>query len=159
MQRVSTGRFLQLLAGCACVGVGLFAAAASRADVMSQVQSLREGGCGGLLPAAPALHRSALLDHAAREWATSGFQPATALDRSGYRAQTTAALHINGPEVSTLQTLRRSRCATVSDRSLKDIGIFQRGSDSWLLLASPYVVPGSTEEPVLSARIRSANGG
>ena len=153
MQRVSTGRFLQLLAGCACGGGGLFAAAASRADVMSQVQSLREGGCGGLLPAAPALHRSALLDHAAREWATSAFEPATALDRSGYRAQATAALHISGPEISTLQTLRRSRCATVSDRSLKDIGIFQRGLESWLLLATPYVVPSSTEVPVLSARV------
>jgi len=153
MQRVSNWRFLQLMAGCVTLSLGLCAAPASRADVMTEVQSLREGGCGGILPAAPALHHSALLDHAAREWATGEFQPETALERSGYRAQATAALHINGSEISTLQTLRRSRCATVSDRSLKDIGIYQRGLDSWLLLASPYVVPSSTQVPVLSARV------
>ena len=152
MQRVANWRFLQLIAGCMCFSLGLCAATASRADVMSEVQSLREGGCGGLLPASPALRHSALLDHAAREWAAGGFPPATALDRSGYRAQATAALHIKGPDSSTLQTLRRARCAAVSDRSLKDMGIYQRGLDSWLLLASPYVVP-SAQLPVLSARV------
>jgi uncharacterized protein YkwD len=134
------------LAACLIAGV-------SHADVLSDVQSLREGGCGGLLLPAAALHRSAVLDHAAREWATDGLAFATALERSGYLAQSTAALHINGPESTTLQTLRRSRCASLSDRNLKDIGIYQHGLDSWLLLASPYVVPTSAQVPVLSARV------
>jgi uncharacterized protein YkwD len=153
VQRASNRGLLQLIVTCLCIAASLAAAAPSRADVFSDVQALREGGCGGLLPPAPALHRSALLDHAAREWATGGFEPATAMDRSGYRAQATAALHLNGPESSTLPTLRRTRCATVSDRSLKDIGIYQRGFDSWLLMASSYVVPTSSQVPVLSARV------
>ncbi len=128
-------------------------AAVSRAEVLSDVQSLREGGCGGLLPPAAPLQRSALLDHAAREWATAGMEFATALERSGYLAQSTAALHISGPESATLQTMRRSRCGSLSDRNFKDIGIYQRGLDSWLLLASPYLVPTSAQVPVLSARV------
>jgi uncharacterized protein YkwD len=129
------------------------AAAASRADVLADVQSLREGGCGGLLPPAQALHRSALLDHAAREWASGGLELATAVERSGYRAQALSGVRVSGPDYSTLQTLRRSRCSSVSDRRLNDIGIYQRGSDTWLLLASAYVVPTSGEIPMLSARV------
>jgi hypothetical protein len=72
------------MALCACLALYLAASAASRGDVLSDVQSLREGGCGGLLPPARALHRSALLDHAAREWATHGFEPATALELAGH---------------------------------------------------------------------------
>jgi uncharacterized protein YkwD len=127
--------------------------AASRADVLADVQSLREGGCGGLLPPAQALHRSALLDHAAREWATAGLELATALERSGYRAQAMSGVRLSGPESSTVPTLRRSRCANVSDRTLSDIGIYQRGTDTWLLLASAYVVPSGAQVPVLSARV------
>jgi uncharacterized protein YkwD len=152
MQRASQRRFgrfaAALLLFSSCLG-----AASSRADVLSTVQSLREGGCGGLLPPAQALHRSALLDHAAREWATAGLELATAVERSGYRAQTMSGLRFSGPEASILQTLRRSRCASVSDRSFNDIGIYQRGSDSWLLMASVYAVPTGAQIPVLSARV------
>ena len=144
--------FARLLTGCVFLVAGLVANT-SHADVLSDVQSLREGGCGGLLPAAAALHRSAVLDHAAREWATAGLEFAAALEHSGYLAQSTAALHIAGPESTTLQTLRRSRCANLSDRNFKDIGIYQQNLDSWLLLASPYVVPTSAQLPVLSARV------
>ncbi len=153
MQRASTREFKRLTAVRVCFAACFLAFAASRADVLSDVQTLREGGCGGLLPPAPPLHRSALLDHAAREWASAGLEPAAALDRSGYRALATASLHIRGPESSTLETLRRSRCAALSDRGLKDIGIYQRGSDSWLLMASAYVVPSNRQIPVLSARV------
>jgi uncharacterized protein YkwD len=143
----------RLAAKCSFLAACLAGAATCRADVLSDVQSLREGGCGGLLPPAKALHRSALLDHAAREWAAAGLELATAVERSGYRAQAMAGLRISGPEVSTLQNLRRSRCATVSDRSLNDIGIYQRGLDTWLLMASASVVPTSAQLPVLSARV------
>ncbi len=144
--------FTSLLTGCVFL-VASLAASTSQADVLSDVQSLREGGCGGLLAPAAALHRSALLDHAAREWATAGLEFAAALEHSGYLAQSTAALHITAAESTTLQTLRRSRCGSLSDRNLKDIGIYRHGLDSWLLLASPYVVPTSAQVPVLSARV------
>jgi len=72
---------------------GLAAALTTRADVLSAMQILREGGCGGTLPAARPLQHSALLDQAAEQWA-AGRTPAEAARRNGYEAESTAGLHI-----------------------------------------------------------------
>jgi uncharacterized protein YkwD len=124
---------------------------AARADAVSAVQLLREGGCGGIVPAAPPLSHNASLDRAAAGWA-GGLALATAAERSGYEAEATAGLHITGPESSTVQLLRRSGCRTMMDRGLHDIGVYRRGSDTWILLASAYVVPARSQAPVLATR-------
>jgi uncharacterized protein YkwD len=130
---------------------GLSTALTSQADGLSAVQVLREGGCGGILPPAQPLHHDASLDRAAELWA-AGRAPAVAADSSGYHAQATAALHISGPEASSIQLLRRSSCRSVTDRNLRDIGVYRRGSDTWMLLASAYVVPPLSQAPVLATR-------
>jgi len=43
-------------------------AAHVRADVVTAVQTLRAGGCGGILPAAQPLQRTADFDHSAEQW-------------------------------------------------------------------------------------------
>jgi uncharacterized protein YkwD len=153
VQRASRRQLSLFAAKGMILGVGLAASAAGRADALSAVQLLRQGGCGGLAPAAQALHHSALLDHAAREWAVGGVLPAAAAEHSGYRAHVTAGLHVTGPESSIVPSLRRTGCATVSDRALNDVGVYQRGSDSWILMASAYVVPTSAQAAALSARV------
>jgi uncharacterized protein YkwD len=131
---------------------GLSANPAAQADALSAVQLLREGGCGGILPPARPLHHSALLDRAAEVWAAAGSSPAAAVKRSGYEAEATAGLHVSGPDSSTVQLLRRSDCRTVTDQGLHDIGVYHRGSDTWLVLAAAYVVPASSQAPVLATR-------
>ncbi|HME38367.1 MAG TPA: CAP domain-containing protein [Steroidobacteraceae bacterium] len=131
---------------------GLAAATTSQADGLSAVQLLREGGCGGLLPPARPLHHSALLDRAAELWA-AGRPPATAAEHSGYPAETTAGIHISGPESSTIQILRRNDCRTLSDQRLRDIGAYHHGLDTWLVLASPYRVPARSQAPVQASRV------
>jgi len=111
-----------------------------RADPLSSVQVLREGGCGGTLPAAPPVHHNALLDHAAEQWA-AGNLFAAATQRSGYPAQSTAAVHISGPDSATIELLKRAGCHSLADRNLRDIGLFQRGSETWLVLASAIATP------------------
>jgi uncharacterized protein YkwD len=130
---------------------GLAAATTARADALSAVQILREGGCGGTLPAAPPLHHNALLDRAAQEWA-SGRQPAAAIERSGYVAQSSATVHISGPDSSHIQLLKQSGCRALADRALSDIGLYRHGADHWLVLASAYTVPARAQAPVLAAR-------
>ncbi len=130
---------------------GLTAALPARADALATVQSLREGGCGGILPAAARLHHNPLLDRAAQLWA-GGRSPEAAAERSGYEAEATAGLHINGPESATLQLLKRSSCRTVLNPSLHDIGIYRHGADTWLVLAAAYVVPTRAQAPVLATR-------
>ena len=46
--------------------------------------------------------------------------------------------------------LRRKDCRTVADQNLRDMGEYHRGSDTWLVLASAYVVPARSEAPVLA---------
>jgi uncharacterized protein YkwD len=140
----------------------LAAAGASRADVLSAVQLLREGGCGGLLPAAEPLHRSALLDHAARDWATHegaahegavSASPGAAATRSGYKPRVTAGLHISGPDSAAIPLLRRTSCRTISDQGFHDIGLYSQGSDTWLVMAAAYTAPRENEVPLLVARV------
>jgi uncharacterized protein YkwD len=130
---------------------GLTASSSTWADALSAVQILREGGCGGTLPAARPLHHSALLDRAAEQWA-AGRSPATATMQVGYKAETTAGLHISGADSAAVDLLKRSGCRTVADQALRDMGDYRRGLDVWLVLASPYVVPSSSQAPMQAAR-------
>jgi uncharacterized protein YkwD len=131
--------------------VGLSASLASRADPISALQTLRLGGCGGILPAARALTHDAKLDRAAQQWA-AGQSLAAAAERSGYHAQSSAGLHISGPESSTILLIRKSGCRTVMDQGMRDVGVYRRGQDSWLLLAAAFVAPPRSQAPVLASR-------
>jgi uncharacterized protein YkwD len=131
---------------------GLSANPPAHADAVSAVQLLREGGCGGILPPARPLHHSALLDRAAELWAGAGSSPAAAVKRSGYDAEATTGVHVSGPDSSVVQLLRRSSCRTVMDQGLHDIGVYTHRSDTWLVLASAYVVPSNSQAPMLATR-------
>jgi uncharacterized protein YkwD len=96
----------------------LLALVPAQADTLSAVQVLREGGCGGVLPAAKPVHHNPLLDRAAEQWA-AGLSPEAATKRSGYEAQTVAGVHISGSESSTIQLLRHSACRTVTNQALR----------------------------------------
>jgi uncharacterized protein YkwD len=117
----------------------LAATPATWADPLSAVEVLRAGGCGGVMPAAQPLRHNPMLDRAAAEWATGQSLPA-ASERNGYRGDFTAGLHINGPDSATLQLLRRSGCRMVAGREMRDIGVYRRGFDSWIVVASVYRV-------------------
>lgn len=148
MKRPSRRNLWCLLA----MAAGFSANAATQADAVSAVQILREGGCGGILPPARPLHRNALLDRAAEQWAAGGNSPAAAAKRSGYDAGATAGLHVRGPESSTVQLLRQSGCRTVTDQSLHDVGVYHRGLDTWLVLATARVAPAAPQAPMLATR-------
>ena len=92
MTREIRGLAPVLLACCAA-----FAAMPTQADILFAVRVLREGGCGGTLPGAPQLHRNALLDRSAQEWA-AGRTLTEAVDVNGYHAVSAAGLHVRGPD-------------------------------------------------------------
>jgi uncharacterized protein YkwD len=134
------------------MAAGFSANAAMQPDAVSAVQILREGGCGGILPPARPLHRNALLDRAAEQWAAGGNSPAVAAKRSGYDAQATAGLHVSGPESSTVQLLKQSGCRTLTDQNLHDVGVYHHGLDTWLVLATARVAPAAPQAPMLATR-------
>ena len=140
------------------LGVGgilaLAAAAGSSAgrpmDPIHVVLTLREGGCGGILPPVRGLEQDALLDRAAREWA-AGRTLGAATESSGYRSEKVAGLHITGSDSAMMQQLRSSSCQTVTNRDMRDIGMYRRGTDTWLVLAMP------TEATLPSTEIHSCS--
>ena len=108
---------------------------AAQADPLSAVQTLREGGCGGVVPAARPLWHNSALDRLAAQWAAGGALSAQA-ERSGYAPHAVAGVHASGPDSSMLELLRRSDCGLLSNRGMREIGVYRRGADVWLVLAS-----------------------
>ena len=109
-----------------------------RASILDTVQSLRTTGCNAThVPQLP-LHRDERLDSAAQRWAL-GETLRAALAGAHYIAQSTAALHVTGDARSAAETLRQTYCNTLGDPTLRDIGAYLRGPDTWLVFADPYV--------------------
>jgi uncharacterized protein YkwD len=116
------------------------AASANEGDAISAVQLLREGGCGGIVPATQPLHHDVALDRAAAQWA-NGATMAAAAHYNGYPADALSGVHVSGPDSSLVQVLKRTSCRTVTDRGLHDLGIYHRGLETWFVLASRYALP------------------
>jgi uncharacterized protein YkwD len=132
MSRPTARYVASLLAACAA----LCAASASRADALSVVQLLREGGCGGIVPAAGPLEPNASLNRTAALWA-AGFPLPVALARSGNSELRATGLRVAGPDRSMIALIRRSGCRTIASRQLHDIGVYQSGWDAWVVVAFP----------------------
>ncbi len=135
---------------------GLTASPSAPGDALSAVQVLREGGCGGIVPAVRPLRHNAVLDRTAQQWA-AGMALSAAAARSGYGTKSsTMGVHVSGPDASLLELLRRSECRTVTSQALREMGFYRRGQNFWLVLASDYMTPaasGATAHwPVLSTR-------
>lgn len=120
--------------GVVVLVAGLGAAAPdARADALSAVQVLREGGCGGVVPRALPLRHEALLDRAAERWAAGGTLR-SAVASSGFPPQSVSGLHIRGPDSAAIQLLKRSSCHEVTDQSLQAMGAYRVGLETWIVL-------------------------
>jgi uncharacterized protein YkwD len=121
---------------CLLVLVCGFWMSAAGADPQSVVELLRVSGCGGTLPALHPLQRNARLDQAAALWA-AGTPPASAAMHSGYRARQATGLRVSGSDDSILHALRQTQCRAVADPSLRELGIYRRGAETWLVMVAP----------------------
>jgi len=144
--------FFRLAAALLASTAGLVASWSASADAVTAIQVLREGGCGGRLPAAPALRRNPLLDRAAEQYA-AGRTAEAAAEKSGYRALATAAVHVRGPDAGLIEAIQRAGCQTVTNRDLHEIGVYTSGRDTWIVLAAAYVIPSRAQAPALAMRV------
>ena len=124
----------------AAAGLAAGTAIGSATDALSAVQVLREGGCGGVVPAARVLRHELALDAVAQQWA-GGLPLAAAAERNGYPALATSGLHLSSSDVGILDVLRRSACRTVTSLDLRALGVFRQGIESWIVMSSDYRAP------------------
>jgi uncharacterized protein YkwD len=106
---------------------GLATGAIAQGGPLSAVQVLREGGCGGIVPAARPLYHNELLDQAAQQ---------AAIGRGNANYGGSAVVHVRGPQSAMLELLRRADCRSLADRAMTQIGVYQQGSDTWLVLGA-----------------------
>ena len=52
-----------------------------------------------------------------------------------------------------MQILRKSNCKTLTDPDLRDLGIYRRGLETWLILASPYTILPQAQASQVTARV------
>lgn len=145
------GFLLFALAASVSGGV-LLVTAPARADGLHALEVLRDGGCGGTLPAAPPLRHDITLDRAAQQWA-QGLSLDAATERSGYSAKETAAVHVTGTDSTLIDALKQSGCRRLAERNLRDAGEYTHGRDTWLIIAAPYTAPSQSQAQSLAMRV------
>ena len=142
--------------GCLAVLVFGLPVSAAWADAVSAVQLLRVSGCAGTRPAMQRLQPDRQLDRAAALWA-AGDSLETATAHSGYPARMAVGLRLRGSDDAILQSLRQTRCHPMEDQSLRELGVYRRGPETWLLLASMRAdgAPAVSAAPQWSADIQA----
>jgi uncharacterized protein YkwD len=129
----------------ALAALAVMAADCARAEVPPQqaltlMRSLRADGCAGHAGVRAPLHVSALLNSAAAHW-SRGTPLQSAIERSGYREDQSAGLHVSGDLQAVRTALSQRLCDSLADASITDTGILQRGADIWIVLATPFAAP------------------
>jgi uncharacterized protein YkwD len=128
-------------------------AAGTIATVLDLANSARLEDCrqpsGELGP----LRHDARLDDAARR-IMNGRPLEAATSEAGYRAKASASIHVSTTKgnAGVAQMLSRRFCGTLTDPELREIGAFQRGEETWLVLARP-LIPAETTADALNQRV------
>ncbi|MGH8231143.1 MAG: CAP domain-containing protein [Steroidobacteraceae bacterium] len=115
-------------------------------------RQLRRAGCDNHAGIREPLRSSATLNQAAVQW-SRGLDLRAAVARSGYREQASAALHVSGDSSALQQSLRQRLCEALTTASYVDLGVSQRGSDTWLILAAPFAAPAPRDTDRLAAQV------
>ncbi len=115
---------------------GLEMTSNAQADELLDVQVLRVGGCGGLMPAAASLHHSVVLDRVAEQWA-HGLALSVAAQNGSYPAGVTAGMRVAGSDNDMIMMRCDRRIAALFRAMICGISAsFSAGPDSWLVLGS-----------------------
>lgn len=126
----------------------------SHPALLGALNTLRQQGCTkGDRPVKP-LRENAELSRAAA-LISSGRKLEDALKAAGYRAVRAAQISVRGAAGAaalTRSTLGKS-CATALHGELAEAGFYQRGTQTWVVLAAPFSAPQAAQAGDVQARI------
>lgn len=122
---------------------GAWIAMPALADVTDDLNQIRRNGCGGRPGVSQPLRASSNLDAVAREWSKGG-RLRDAMERGDYRFTNSASMRLEGKldRNGMLSMLRKNYCETITDATLKEIGIYQKPGAIWIVVATPFAAPG-----------------
>ena len=144
----------KLIIGGALVVILAVAPARGVADLADVANAIRSHGCGELSAVDRPLRARKQLDDAARHIA-HGDGLETAISGSGYRAKTSALIHIRTTkgDDGVAQMLAQQFCGIVADSNLREIGVYRRGQEMWMVLAAPFSPPGPDDASTVIHRV------
>jgi len=135
--------------------IAALAAASSNAtptDALNAMRAVRLSGCGARPGVRAPLRLNASLEGAAASW-SRGVALTRAIERSGYRQDQSAGLHLGGTGQAIGVALAQHLCAALTDPSVLDVGLFQRGSDTWIVLAGPFAAPAAAAADSIALQV------
>src|SRR5262245_19661681 len=137
----------------AALVLAVAAAPAARADLVAKINGLRKKECAAR-PIAAARHVDDTAADVARELAR-GRKLADALKRASYPASTATSLHVKGAqgEDGVQRELATSYCSSVGDARYSEVGVFRKGDEYWIVLASRRFDPPPLDPPAAAARV------
>jgi uncharacterized protein YkwD len=140
--------------GLIIIATVLAAGPVHAAELASVVNTIRAQGCAGLRGVKIPVRPSASLDKVARQLSQGG-QLSAALERGGYMAARSASIHIEGTDEAAAvdRVLRKQYCATVINPVFSEIGVFQRGASTWLVLADPVSAPDPADQEAIARQV------
>jgi len=124
------------------------------ADLADVANAIRSQGCGELSAVNQPLRARKQLDDAARRIA-HGDGLGMAISGSGYRAKKSASIHIRTTtgDDGVAQMLAQQFCGIVADSNLREIGVYRRGQETWMVLAAPFSPPGPADATAVIHRV------
>jgi Cysteine-rich secretory protein family len=124
------------------------------ADIDKGVNAIRQRGCEGKAGGREALRRSRGLDEVAREWSKGG-RLHEAIAKTDYRVANSSSMRIEGAksERALLQIVAGNYCETVLDPGFTEIGVYERGNTTWIVVAAPLTLPKPDDMPRVAARV------
>ncbi len=147
---------LHALPAALALSIAAFTAtpASASAELVSALNAVRALGCGGRPGVSAGLRPSAPLAQAAKGLADGNKLP-DALAAQGYRATRTNNLWLSGPQgvKAVTDTVASNYCSTLTEPALTDIGIYQQGPQTWIVMATPFAPVAVAQSAEAAARV------
>lgn len=121
-------------------------------DALHRMRTLRLAGCQGRAGTQVPIRISAALNAAAGQW-SRGTPLKSAIERTGYRQDQSAGLHVAGSAQALADALTERLCTALTDPSMSDAGILTRGEEVWIVLAAPFTVPAPAAADSIAAEV------
>jgi uncharacterized protein YkwD len=113
---------------------------ATASTPLDLARNVRTQGCRGHAGIRAPLRYIGGLNEAALSVA-QGVPLKTAVARAGYREQESTSIHVSGDPSALQHVLANQLCDTLINPDFSDVGIAQRGHDTWMILAVPFNPP------------------
>ena len=140
----------------AAVALAALVASPAYADgeLVSALNAVRALGCSGRPGVATPLKPVAQLAQAAKGLA-DGLKLPEAMARQDYRAVRTNNLWLSGPMgvKAVTDMVAANYCAVLTEPALEDIGIYQQGPQTWIVMASPFAPVLPTQSGEVATRV------